>query len=175
MSPLSSSLRQAVATASRASTRTTLRSYASPAISVTSTRSNTSAPSLANIEATWTHLPKEERYEVYKQLHDLQKKDWKELSRDEKRAAYYIAFGPHGPRKPIHGDGYGMQVALGTAGIVGASVLAFLTVRHFGQPLPETMTKEYQEQSNEYMRSQNMNPISGVSSEGYKGKGMVQS
>ena len=72
--------------ASRSIAVAPVRSYASPAISVTSTRSNASTPSLANIEAVWVDLPKEERYEVYKQLHDLQKKDWKELSNDEKKA-----------------------------------------------------------------------------------------
>ncbi|KAJ2849453.1 cytochrome c oxidase [Coemansia brasiliensis] len=41
-------------------------------------------------------------------------------------------------------------------------------------PKPRTMTKEWQEASNEYARERNINPISGVSSEGYKGKGFVQ-
>jgi cytochrome c oxidase subunit 4 len=34
------------------------------------------------------------------------------------------------------------------------------------------MTKEWKEAENEYVRKQNANPISGISSEGYKGKGM---
>ncbi|RSH90549.1 Cytochrome c oxidase subunit 5A [Saitozyma podzolica] len=100
--------------------------YAS--VTVTSTRSNESAPILANIEASWKNLPSEEQYEVYQQLEELQKKDWKELTVDEKKAA----------AGPAH-----------------------------------TMTREYQEATTEHMRSQNNNPISGVSSEGYKGKGMV--
>ena len=68
--------------AARASTRT----YASPAVTVTSTRSNASAPILANIEASWKDLPAEEQYDVYQQLGELQKKDWKELTLDEKKA-----------------------------------------------------------------------------------------
>ena len=87
LSPLTSSLR-----ASRSLLRTTpaaasfaaTRTYA--ALTVTTTRSNASAPSLNNIEAVWVDLGKDERYEVYKQLIDLQKKDWKELSMDEKKA-----------------------------------------------------------------------------------------
>lgn len=66
-----------------------LRSYASaasPSISVTSTRSNASAPALANIEASWKSLPAEEQFEVNQQLEELQKRDWKELSVDEKKA-----------------------------------------------------------------------------------------
>jgi hypothetical protein len=55
-------------------------------VTVTSTRSNASAPILANIEAAWKNLPAEEQYEVYQQLEELQKKDWKELTVDEKKA-----------------------------------------------------------------------------------------
>jgi cytochrome c oxidase subunit 4 len=62
--------------------------YAS--VTVTSTRSNESAPILANIEASWKNLPSEEQYEVY-QLEELQKKDWKELTVDEKKAGEWCA------------------------------------------------------------------------------------
>jgi hypothetical protein len=41
---------------------------------------------LANIEASWKSLPAEEQYEVYHQLEEIQKKDWKELTIDEKKA-----------------------------------------------------------------------------------------
>ena len=37
------------------------------------------------------------------------------------------------------------------------------------------MTKEYQEQMTERAKEKKLNPISGISSEGYKGKGFVQS
>lgn len=37
------------------------------------------------------------------------------------------------------------------------------------------MTKEWQEASNEYARANKINPISGVSSEDYKGTGFVSS
>lgn len=71
----------------------TIRSYASaasPSISVTSTRSNASAPALANIEASWKSLPAEEQFEVYQQLEEIQKRDWKELSVDEKKAGQLL-------------------------------------------------------------------------------------
>jgi cytochrome c oxidase subunit 4 len=35
------------------------------------------------------------------------------------------------------------------------------------------MTTEWQEATNEYMKGQKANPITGISSEGYKGKGFV--
>ena len=62
------------------------RCYATPAVTVTSTRNNASAPLLANIEASWKDLPKDEQYQVYQQLGEIQKRDWKELSIDEKKA-----------------------------------------------------------------------------------------
>ncbi|KAK1926533.1 cytochrome c oxidase subunit V [Papiliotrema laurentii] len=158
----------------RASRAASIRTYASPAVTVTSTRSNATAPLLGNIEASWKDLSAEEQYEIHQQLRELQKKDWKELTVDEKKAAYWVAFGPHGPRAPIHGPNHGFQVFAITAGVIGASVATFMFFRSTTPPPPHTMTKEYQEQMTEYMRSQKMNPISGVSSEGYQGKGMVQ-
>ena len=59
------------------------------AVTVTSTRTNASAPLLANIEASWKDLATEEQYQVYQQLGELQKKDWKELSLDEKKAGEF--------------------------------------------------------------------------------------
>ncbi|OWZ29553.1 cytochrome c oxidase subunit 4 [Cryptococcus neoformans] len=147
---------------------------AAPSVSVTSTRSNASAPILGNIEASWKTLPAEEQYEVYQQLEQLQKKNWKELTIDEKKAAYFVAFGPHGPRTPANEPGHSLKVVVGVVALVGAAYGVFALARSQAAPPPRTMTTEYQEQMNEYMRSQNMNPISGVSSEGYKGKGMVQ-
>lgn len=35
------------------------------------------------------------------------------------------------------------------------------------------MTKEYKEKENERAKEHNMNPIYGISSEGYKGKGFL--
>lgn len=73
----------------RASTRLSTRGYASPAVTVTSTRSNASAPLLGNIEASWKGLSAEEQYEVHQSLRELQKKDWNELSMDEKKAGEF--------------------------------------------------------------------------------------
>nr|ODN98908.1 cytochrome c oxidase subunit 4 [Cryptococcus depauperatus CBS 7855] len=171
---------------------TSARRYAAAApLTVTSTRSNASAPLLGNIEASWKTLPAEEQYEIYQQLEQIQKKDWKQLTVDEKKAAYFVSFGPHGPRAPTVESGHGLKVLLGVSGAVIAGFALFSVVRTQAAPPPKTMTAEYQEQMTEYMKSQNMNPIAslaldgreclltglqtGISSEGYKGKGMVQS
>jgi cytochrome c oxidase subunit 4 len=42
--------------------------------------------SLSNIEAQWERLSVEEQAQVHAQLEEVQKKDWKSLSIDEKKA-----------------------------------------------------------------------------------------
>lgn len=102
------------------------------------------------------------------------KVNWAELTLQEKKAAYYIAFGAHGPRAaPPPGEGW--KVAGYTALGVGVSLALFAVIRQFAKGSPSTMNKEYQEATNEYLKAQNSEPISGISSEGYKGPGMVQS
>lgn len=40
---------------------------------------------LPNIESHWAKLSKEEQYSVYKQLEEIQRKDWKDLSVNEQK------------------------------------------------------------------------------------------
>lgn len=39
---------------------------------------------------------------------------------------------------------------------------------------PKTMTTDWQEKSNEYLKEQRVEPLTGFAAEDYKGKGMVQ-
>jgi cytochrome c oxidase subunit 4 len=48
-------------------------------------------------------------------------------------------------------------------------------MRSFAGPAPHTMTREWQEQANEYLKEQRSDPFTGIASEGYKGKGQIQS
>jgi hypothetical protein len=64
--------------------------------------------------------------------------------------AYWIAFGPHGPRAEDP-PGTGARVAWGIAVGLGVSVAIFGAIRAFAKPAPYTMTKEYQEMSNELL------------------------
>jgi len=107
-------------------------------------------------------------------LRDRMKVDWHELTPQEKKAAYWIAFGPHGPRAEAP-PGEGAYIVKITLYCVGISGLLFWLTRHFANPPPKTMSKEWQEASNEYLKEQNVEPITGLSSAGYKGPGMVQS
>ncbi|KAF8516930.1 cytochrome c oxidase subunit IV-domain-containing protein [Hysterangium stoloniferum] len=128
---------------------------------------------LSNVEAQWETLTKQEKVDTALQLEELQKKDWKQLSLDEKKAIYYVAYGPHGPRTPKNPPGTAIKVLLGTMGLLGVSGLAFQFIRSQANPPPKSMTKEWQEASNERAIAQKINPLTGISSEGYKGKGFI--
>lgn len=41
---------------------------------------------LPNIEASWKSMSKEEQYGIFRQLEEVQRRDWKTLSLDEKKA-----------------------------------------------------------------------------------------
>lgn len=44
------------------------------------------------IEAAWAGLPRNEQERIFTELQELQKKDWKELSLDEKKAGGWMPF-----------------------------------------------------------------------------------
>ncbi|KAJ9149813.1 hypothetical protein NKR23_g3939 [Pleurostoma richardsiae] len=133
-----------------------------------------SNPTLANIEKRWEGMPLQEQAELWMALRDRMKESWTELTLQEKKAAYWIAFGPHGPRA-VPPPGEGKKVALYTVVGLGVSLAIFAAMRSFAKPPPHTMTKEWQEATNEYMKGQRSEPLTGISSESYQGKGFVQS
>ncbi|KAL1935818.1 hypothetical protein VTP01DRAFT_4958 [Rhizomucor pusillus] len=126
-----------------------------------------------NLESRWKTLSTAEQNTIAKQLEEAQKGDWKALSLEDKKAAYYIAFGPHGPREPLTKPGHAYKVVGGVAGVLAASAALFYVIRLNGQETPKTLSREWQEATNEYLKSQKSNPITGISSEGYKGTGYV--
>jgi hypothetical protein len=65
--------------------------------------------------------------------------------------AYWIAFGPHGPRA-VDPPGTGARVAWGVFIGLAASVALFGAIRAFAKPAPYTMTQEYQEETNEFLK-----------------------
>lgn len=64
--------------------------------------------------------------------------------------AWWIAFGPHGPRAGSP-PGEWTKIWLYTAVGVGASAALFFFIHSFARPPPRTMTKEWQEATNEYL------------------------
>lgn len=88
--------------------------------------------------------------------------------------AYWVAFGPHGPRA-LPPPGENKKIFMYTILGLGASFMLFYSTRLMARPPPKTLNREWEEASNEFLKAQNVEPITGVSSEGYTGKGQVQS
>ncbi|KAK2732322.1 Cytochrome c oxidase subunit 5A [Onygenales sp. PD_40] len=131
-------------------------------------------PTLAGIEKRWEAMPPQEQAELWMQLRDRMKVDWHEMTMQEKKAAYWIAFGPHGPRAETP-KGEGLKILIQVVKYVLISAGVFYSTRLVANPAPRTMTKEWQEATNEYALKEKLDPITGISSEGYVGKGFVQS
>ncbi|KAL3421270.1 Cytochrome c oxidase polypeptide 5, mitochondrial [Phlyctema vagabunda] len=109
-----------------------------------------SNPTLANIEKRWESMPPQEQADLWMALRDRMKVNWAELTLQEKKAAYWIAFGAHGPRA-LTPPGEGWKVFGLTMAGVGVSFAVFVLIRAFAKGSPATMTKEYQEATNEYL------------------------
>ncbi|EAS30797.3 cytochrome c oxidase subunit IV [Coccidioides immitis RS] len=131
-------------------------------------------PTLAGIEKRWEAMPPQEQAELWMQLRDRMKVDWHEMTLQEKKAAYWIAFGPHGPRAETP-KGEGMKVFIQVAKYMLISFGVFYAIRMAAGPAPKTMSKEWQEATNEYALKEKLEPITGISSAGYQGKGFIQS
>ncbi|KAI0636529.1 cytochrome c oxidase subunit IV-domain-containing protein [Trametes polyzona] len=155
------------------------RAFAAAATSSQSAGAAASASSaqpvvpLSNVEAMWERLSADEQAVIHQQLEEIQKRDWKTLSVDEKKAAYYVAFGPHGPRAPIDPPGTVPKIILGVTGLVVSAAVLFYSIRAAAPPPPKTINKEWEQAENERAVELKLNPISGVTSEGYSGPGFV--
>jgi len=107
-------------------------------------------------------MPPQEQADLWMALRDRMKADWHELTTQEKKAAYWIAFGPHGPRAE-DAPGEGFSLLKWTTIVVALSMGAFYIVHHFARPPPKTMSKEWQEATDKYLKEENIEPITGWS------------
>lgn len=133
-----------------------------------------SNPTLANIEKRWEGMPNTEQAELWMALRDRMKENWAELTVQEKKAAYWIAFGPHGPRSQPPAD-ENRKVLLYTFLGVAASFAMFVGIRLFARPPPHTMTQEYQQATDEFLIRQKSSPLTGIASESGAGVSFVVS
>ena len=76
--------------------------------------------------------------------------------------AYWIAFGPHGPRA-MSPPGEGWRVFTGVVIAVVVSYITFCLIRTQAKPPPRTMNKEWQEATNEYLKVSFIHPGSSFS------------
>jgi len=73
----------------RAATRHFPRSLSAAA--TTAPRANDAVIPLSNVEAQWEKLTADEQLTIHQQLEELQKRDWKTLSLDEKKAGPFTS------------------------------------------------------------------------------------
>lgn len=118
---------------------------------------------VSNLETRWDSLPKDDQTALIESLKTRMELPWQELTVAEKKAAYYISFGEWGPRKPLYGPGDKAKVFWGVVGGLVAGVALFAGIRAFAAPPPTTLNREWQEKSDEYLKSKNANPFSGYS------------
>ncbi|EDK41013.1 hypothetical protein PGUG_05111 [Meyerozyma guilliermondii ATCC 6260] len=118
---------------------------------------------VGSLETRWETLPKEDQTRITEELKARMELPWQELTTAEKKAAYYISFGEWGPRKPLHAPGDAAKVFWGTVAGLVAGVGLFSLTRIFAAPQPETLNRDWQEASDEYLKSKNANPFTGYS------------
>ncbi|KAI8873415.1 cytochrome c oxidase subunit IV [Ramicandelaber brevisporus] len=121
----------------------------------------------------WHELPQEAKSEVQRQITEMNKADWKTISKEQKKAFYTLAYGEHTLRGRRTQPGDGVKVAAGVAISIAVAAGVFGFARVKARDPPRTMTPEWQEATNQIMLEKNANPIHGIASEGYNGAGMV--
>ncbi|KAF9427877.1 Cytochrome c oxidase subunit 5A [Podila epigama] len=161
----------------RPASRVTMRRWAStstPGARTVAPSSKADAISdipLTNLSLRWKTLTQQQKESLTSHLEQLQAGDWKAMTLEQKQAAYWVSFGPHGARTPLTGPNHALKVVGGTLAMLSISgvIFAWMLSKRGEQPI--TKTKAWQDATNEYARANKINPLSGVSSEGYKGQG----
>lgn len=144
----------------RQSARTAVRAIPQARFASTHAVSNAS---IVEIEKRWEDLPAADQQEIVSALSARQQGPWAELTLAEKKAAWYISYGSWGPRRPVHPKGEVGKIATGVFAGLGISLAIFFVIRANAPAPPKTMTHEWQEQSDEYLKSKNANPWSSYS------------
>ncbi|TPX66706.1 hypothetical protein SpCBS45565_g04292 [Spizellomyces sp. 'palustris'] len=140
----------------------TTAATARPSVITAIRRQHTVSPAaLSQIETRWAKLPECEQGAVADYLAEKQKGDWKNLTLDEKRAAYWIAYGPYGARTPI--DPAMKWKVLGWSSFF-LSVTVGLWVYWTKEVVPtlRTHNKEWKEEEERRAIENKQNPYTGV-------------
>lgn len=86
---------------------------------------------LPDIEGKWKYMTKPQQIGTWVMLEDVMKKDWNELTPNEKRAAWFISYGPYGPRKETPPD-FHFKVFWGTVAGIVAAIGFTTTIQNLG-------------------------------------------
>ncbi|KAJ3154071.1 Cytochrome c oxidase subunit 5A [Geranomyces michiganensis] len=119
---------------------------------------------LAQIETRWAKLPECEQGAIADALAVKQKGDWKNMSLEEKRAAYWIAYGPYGARSP-RDPAMKWKVLLWSATFSAAAVGIWAYWTSAVVPELRTQTPEWQEETERRSIELKQNPFTGAYAE----------
>jgi cytochrome c oxidase subunit 4 len=127
-----------------------------------------STKAIEGLETRWAKLPEAEQAAVAEKVYAKESGDWKAMSLAEKRASYFIAYGPYGartPRDPAHGKRVFLWVASLTALSVGiwkyyyaSCIYCLLTIV---KPKIPSDSTEWQQETDRRAIEGKMNPFQG--------------
>ncbi|TPX50527.1 hypothetical protein SeMB42_g00679 [Synchytrium endobioticum] len=123
-------------------------------------RRNASASALAELETRWVKLPECEQGVIADTLAAVQRGDWKKMTLEEKRAAYFIAYGSYGARTPL--DPTTNVRVWGTVAIFLALSYAAWSYSVKFRPALRTQTPEWEEATKQKAIEARQNPFSGT-------------
>ncbi|KAK9478960.1 cytochrome c oxidase subunit IV-domain-containing protein [Lipomyces japonicus] len=89
-------------------------------------------PLLVDLPTRWEKLPTDEQVDLSLKIWARQQGPWTDLSLEEKRASFYISYGPWGPRKPLQEPYDNYRIFAGTVLGIAAAFGIFAIARQFG-------------------------------------------
>ncbi|KAJ3260785.1 hypothetical protein HK103_007348 [Boothiomyces macroporosus] len=122
-------------------------------------QNHTTAHSLTALETRWSKLPEAEKGAIADSLAEVQKGDWKKMTLEQKRAAYYIAYGSFGNRAP-HDPTLPKRVAAWLAFFLGVGTFLWFQSSRL-LPNLRTQTPEWKAATEALSIEQKQNPFSG--------------
>ncbi|KAJ1555592.1 Cytochrome c oxidase subunit 5A [Cladochytrium tenue] len=114
---------------------------------------------LTALETRWGKLPEAEQGAIADLVAVAEKGDWKNMTLEQKRAAYFIAYGPYGARNPID-PALKWSVITWSAGFF---VLSYGLYQWWETMKPPVIsqTKEWQADVEKKAKEEGINPYSG--------------
>ncbi|KAJ3170408.1 Cytochrome c oxidase subunit 5A [Geranomyces variabilis] len=147
-----------------ASSRAAVRPAASTIARANHSSTAIAPAALAQIETRWAKLPECEQGAIADALAAKQKGDWKEMSLEEKRAAYWIAYGPYGARSP-HDPAMKWKVLGWSLGFSAVAVGIWAYWTSAVVPELRTHSQEWQDETERRAIELKQNPYTGAYAE----------